>query len=73
MTAVGATVNIPETAVSFSGGGFSNYVRNLTAMIDTYWNANTLPQFVRPAYQEVAVSEYLTKLAPGTYEGLYAP
>ncbi|KAG1893462.1 peptidase S8/S53 domain-containing protein [Suillus fuscotomentosus] len=54
VTAVGATVNIPETAVSFSGGGFSNY-------------------FVRPAYQEVAVSEYLTKLAPGTYEGLYAP
>jgi tripeptidyl-peptidase-1 len=30
-------------------------------------------QFVRPAYQEVAVSEYLAKLAPGTYEGLYTP
>ncbi|KAG2068077.1 subtilisin-like protein [Suillus decipiens] len=52
VTAVGATVNIPETAVYFSGGGFSDY-------------------FVRPEYQEVAVSEYLAKLAPGTYEGLY--
>ncbi|KAG2041998.1 peptidase S8/S53 domain-containing protein [Suillus americanus] len=52
VTAVGATVNIPETAIFFSGGGFSDY-------------------FVRPAYQEAAVSEYLAKLAPGTYEGLY--
>ena len=25
-TAVGATINIPETAVFFSGGGFSDYV-----------------------------------------------
>jgi tripeptidyl-peptidase-1 len=31
----------------------------------------TRSQFVRPAYQEAAVSEYLAKLAPGTYEGLY--
>jgi tripeptidyl-peptidase-1 len=52
VTAVGATVNIPETATNFSGGGFSNY-------------------FPRPDYQEAAVSEYLAKLAPGTYEGLY--
>ncbi|KAG0702394.1 peptidase S8/S53 domain-containing protein [Suillus ampliporus] len=54
VTSVGGTVNIPETAVFFSGGGFSNY-------------------FLRPAYQDVAVSEYLAKLAPGTYEGLYNP
>ncbi|KIK36992.1 hypothetical protein CY34DRAFT_15997 [Suillus luteus UH-Slu-Lm8-n1] len=46
-TTVGDTVNIPETAVFFSGSGFT--------------------------YQEVAVSEYLAKLAPGTYEGLYTP
>ncbi|KAG1873580.1 peptidase S8/S53 domain-containing protein [Suillus subalutaceus] len=52
VTAVGGTVNIPETAVDFSSGGFSNY-------------------FARPAYQEAAVSAYLTTLAPGTYEGLY--
>ncbi|KAG1805581.1 peptidase S8/S53 domain-containing protein [Suillus subaureus] len=52
VTTVGATVNIPETAVFFSGGGFSDY-------------------FVRPEYQEVAVSEYLEKLAPGTYEVAY--
>jgi tripeptidyl-peptidase-1 len=52
VTAVGGTVNIPETAASLSGGGFSNY-------------------FARPAYQESAVSSYLAKLAPGTYEGLY--
>ncbi|KAG2361727.1 peptidase S8/S53 domain-containing protein [Suillus spraguei] len=52
VTTVGATVNIPETAVYFSGGGFSDY-------------------FVRPAYQEAVVTEYLEKLAPGTYEGLY--
>ncbi|KAG2355855.1 peptidase S8/S53 domain-containing protein [Suillus spraguei] len=38
VTAVGATVNIPETA------------------------------FVRPAYQEAVVTEYLEKLAPGTYK-----
>ncbi|KAG1767625.1 tripeptidyl peptidase A [Suillus occidentalis] len=49
VTTMGGTVNIPETAVFFSGSGFSDY-------------------FVRPAYQEVAVSEYLAKLAPGTYE-----
>ncbi|KAG0697324.1 peptidase S8/S53 domain-containing protein [Suillus ampliporus] len=52
VTAVGGTVDIPETAASFSGGGFSNY-------------------FARPAYQDAAVSGYLEKLAPGTYEGLY--
>ncbi|KIK45995.1 hypothetical protein CY34DRAFT_801013 [Suillus luteus UH-Slu-Lm8-n1] len=27
--------------------------------------------FARPAYQDAAVSGYLAKLAPGTYEGLY--
>lgn len=27
--------------------------------------------FARPSYQDAAVSEYLAKLAPGTYEGLY--
>ncbi|OJA14334.1 hypothetical protein AZE42_10497 [Rhizopogon vesiculosus] len=54
VTAVGATINIPETAVFFSGGGFSDY-------------------FLRPSYQDAAVSEYLAKLAPGTYEGLYNP
>ncbi|KAJ8592808.1 subtilisin-like protein [Rhizopogon salebrosus TDB-379] len=52
VTAVGATIHIPETAVFFSGGGFSNY-------------------FTRPSYQDAAVSEYLVKLASGTYEGLY--
>ncbi|EGO27729.1 hypothetical protein SERLADRAFT_446956 [Serpula lacrymans var. lacrymans S7.9] len=54
VTAVGGTVNIPETAVYFSGGGFSNY-------------------FSRPSYQDSAVESFLTKLAPGTYEGLYNP
>ncbi|CCL99284.1 uncharacterized protein FIBRA_01300 [Fibroporia radiculosa] len=29
--------------------------------------------FSRPDYQAVAVPEYLSKLAPGTYEGLYNP
>jgi len=29
VTTVGGTVNVPETAVFFSGGGFSNYVGNL--------------------------------------------
>ncbi|KAG1752358.1 peptidase S8/S53 domain-containing protein [Suillus paluster] len=52
VTTVGGTTSIPETAVTFSGGGFSNY-------------------FARPAYQDAAVSEYLEKLAPGTYKGLY--
>ncbi|KAG1837809.1 hypothetical protein C8R48DRAFT_782571 [Suillus tomentosus] len=52
LTAVGGTINIPETAVYFSSGGFSDY-------------------FARPAYQEVAVSEYLVMLAPDTFEGLF--
>ncbi|KAI6034593.1 peptidase S8/S53 domain-containing protein [Pisolithus microcarpus] len=54
VTTVGGTIYIPETAASFSGGGFSNY-------------------FPRPSYQDRAVSDYLSKLAPGTYEGLYNP
>ena len=28
VTAVGGTINVPETAVFFSGGGFSNLVRS---------------------------------------------
>jgi tripeptidyl-peptidase-1 len=68
VTAVGATVNIPETATNFSGGGFSNYVSNLTIIPAEML---TRSQFPRPDYQEAAVSEYLAKLAPGTYEGLY--
>lgn len=44
VTAVGATYRIAEQAVSFSGGGFSNY-------------------FPRPAYQDAAVSSYLTTQA----------
>ncbi|KAI6152381.1 peptidase S8/S53 domain-containing protein [Pisolithus tinctorius] len=54
VTTVGGTAHIPETAASFSSGGFSNY-------------------FSRPSYQDEAVSEYLSKLPPGTYEGLYNP
>ncbi|KIJ69790.1 hypothetical protein HYDPIDRAFT_77750 [Hydnomerulius pinastri MD-312] len=54
VTSVGGTVNVPETAVFFSGGGFSNY-------------------FPRPEYQNSVVDEFLSKLAPGTYEGLYNP
>lgn len=54
VTAVGGTVNVPETAVDFSGGGFSNL-------------------FDRPVYQALAVPEFLSKLAPGTYKGLFNP
>ncbi|KAI6018307.1 peptidase S8/S53 domain-containing protein [Pisolithus marmoratus] len=56
VTTVGGTNYIPETAASFSGGGFSNYA-----------------SFSRPSYQDNAVSDFLSKLAPGTYEGLYNP
>ncbi|KAH9899475.1 tripeptidyl peptidase A [Cubamyces lactineus] len=54
VTAVGGTIHIPETAVFFSGGGFSDV-------------------FPRPTYQELAVSKFLSKLAPGTYKGLFNP
>jgi hypothetical protein len=33
VTAVGGTFGIPEVAVNFSGGGFSNYVRCVFAML----------------------------------------
>ncbi|EJF62249.1 tripeptidyl peptidase A [Dichomitus squalens] len=54
VTAVGGTIHVPETAVFFSGGGFSDV-------------------FPRPAYQQLAVSKFLNKLAPGTYAGLFNP
>ncbi|OCH95935.1 tripeptidyl peptidase A [Obba rivulosa] len=54
VTAVGGTTHIPETAVFFSGGGFSNV-------------------FPRPAYQDIAVPEFLARLAPGKFEGLFNP
>ncbi|KAJ3537720.1 hypothetical protein NM688_g6636 [Phlebia brevispora] len=54
VTAVGGTIFIPEVAVSFSGGGFSNV-------------------FTRPSFQQVAVTEFLKTLAPGTYAGLFNP
>ncbi|GJE84528.1 tripeptidyl peptidase A [Phanerochaete sordida] len=54
VTAVGGTIHVPETAVDFSGGGFSNV-------------------FDRPLFQAVAVPEFLEKLAPGTFKGLFNP
>jgi tripeptidyl-peptidase-1 len=69
VTAVGATIHIPETAVFFSGGGFSNYVSN-PRPLHTY-QLRYFHQFTRPSYQDAAVSEYLVRLAPSTYEGLY--
>ncbi|KIY52319.1 subtilisin-like protein [Fistulina hepatica ATCC 64428] len=52
VTAVGGTTGVPEVAVDFSGGGFSNY-------------------FARPSYQTEAVSQYLSNLPQGTYDGLF--
>ncbi|OCH92966.1 tripeptidyl peptidase A [Obba rivulosa] len=54
VTAVGGTTFVPEVAIFFSGGGFSNV-------------------FPRPSYQEKAVTDFLDKLAPGTYAGLFNP
>ncbi|KAI9455152.1 tripeptidyl peptidase A [Lactarius psammicola] len=54
VTAVGGTVHVPEVAVDFSGGGFSNY-------------------FLRPIWQQIAVSKFLASLPKGTYEGLFNP
>ncbi|PCH37959.1 family S53 protease [Wolfiporia cocos MD-104 SS10] len=51
ITSVGATTQIPEVAVDFSGGGFSNY-------------------FLRPVYQETAVTDYLLYIGTNM-SGLY--
>ena len=72
MTSVGGTNYIPETAVFFSGGGFSNYVRSSHNCFNRYIDRFRL-QFPRPNYQNAAVREYLQTLTPGTYEGLYNP
>ena len=53
VTAVGATYHVvPEIAVSFSGGGFSNV-------------------FARPAYQDAAVTSYLTNHADPAFSQYY--
>ena len=73
VTSVGGTNYIPETAVFFSGGGFSNYVGLSSVPLSTVMLTSCRHQFPRPDYQEMAVTTYLEKLAPGTYEGLYNP
>ena len=68
---------MPETAVDFSGGGFSDVVRLHARSFFRYIvDTNISPlsiQFPRPFYQQLAVSKFLKNLAPGTYEGLYNP
>ena len=72
VTVVGGTVSIPEVAVNFSGGGFSNYVRlHLSIMSSAYLTATT--QFPRPAWQNVAVTKFLDSLPSHTYAGLFNP
>ncbi len=77
VTAVGGTIHVPETAVFFSGGGFSDVVRtsffSITRSADCVFHIAILRQFPRPAYQEAAVSKFLKTLPKGTYEGLFNP
>lgn len=71
MTAVGGTIHVPETAVDFSGGGFSNLVcrTNISPLVLT----DVFLQFPRPAFQNQAVPQFLKTLAPGTFKGLFNP
>lgn len=68
VTTVGGTVNIPEVAVGFSSGGFSDYVCSISL---SCLSLLIVLQFSRPKYQEEAVQKFLSKLPNGTYDGLY--
>jgi len=72
VTAVGGTVYIPEVAVDFSGGGFSNYVRLLFVPC-IFAHLTGAHQFLRPSWQEAAVGKFLASLPKGTYEGYFNP
>ena len=63
---------MPEIAVPFSGGGFSNVVCPTQVFMsrDLVFRYS---QFPRPAYQEVAVSRFLKTLPKGTFAGLFNP
>lgn len=74
VTAVGGTIHVPEVAVSFSGGGFSNTV-HLSYQF-CVWSLLTsyLMKFSRPAYQDAVVEDFLqNKLPKGRYAGLFNP
>lgn len=73
VTAVGGTVRVPETAVSFSGGGFSDVVRDVLLSLRYMRRMLTILQiqFPRPPFQELAVGKFLKTLPPGTFDGLF--
>ncbi len=49
VTAVGGTVRVPETAVSFSGGGFSDVVRDVLLLLRYMRRMLTIPTNPVPA------------------------
>jgi tripeptidyl-peptidase-1 len=69
ITSVGGTISIPEVAVDFSGGGFSNYVSHVFAVQTCC--VDVVLKFARPQYQDEVVSRYLDGIPEGVYEGLF--
>ncbi|SRR5258707_7910517 len=78
VTTVGGTESIPEVAAPFSGGGFSNYVstsrmNSLLLVLCNYVLTPKNKKFARPAWQTVAVQNYLDNLPSNQYQGLFNP
>lgn len=71
VTSVGGTTQIKEVAADFSGGGFSNYVREWLEKQKFCFFTNFVPQFPRPSYQNRAVGAFLKQLPENTYAGLF--